>query len=156
MIEVVGGDTVGPTPGAIAADLVEYMVLVVPGPEGLGDVAAEVVRVAASEAVRVLDMVVVQVDEGAVPELVEIESIPGFDALRESLACREVLLSQHDVELVALVLDPGDCAIVLVVEDRWAEPLAAAARASGGELRAGERIARERVELALGGIGQSS
>jgi hypothetical protein len=39
--------------------------------------------------------------------------------------------------------------VVLVAEDRWAVPLAAAAQALGGEVRAGERIARERVEAAL-------
>ena len=64
-------------------------------------------------------------------------------------ACYGALLSRHDIELVSLALQPGDCAIVLVAEDRWAEPLAVAARGLGGEVRAGERIARERVEAAL-------
>ena len=43
-------------------------------------------------------------------------------------------------------------AIVLVVEDRWAGPLSAAARDSGGEVLAGERIPRLRVEAALAGL----
>jgi hypothetical protein len=64
-------------------------------------------------------------------------------------ACYGTLLSRHDLDLVALALQPGDCAVVIVAEDRWAEPLAVAARALGGEVRAGERIARERVEAAL-------
>ena len=34
--------------------------------------------------------------------------------------------------------------VVVVAEDRWAERLAAAVRGFGGEVRAGERIARER------------
>ena len=57
------------------------------------------------------------------------------------------LLSRHDLELVAATLDPGSAAIVLVAEDRWAEPLS---RGATGPARfAGERIASGRVEAAL-------
>ena len=52
------------------------------------------------------------------------------------------LLSTHDIDLVSLALAPDSTAIVLVAEDRWAEPLSAAARQSGGEVLAGERIPR--------------
>ena len=71
---------------------------------------------------------------------------------RENGNRRGVLLSHHDLSLIALALAPGDGAIVVVAEDRWAEHLAAAAHAVGGEIRAGERIARTRVEAALAGI----
>ena len=94
-------------------------------------------------------MVVVTVDGNTSPEVVEIDAVRGLDAIRERTACYGVLLSRHDIELVALSLQPGDCAVILVAEDRWAEPLAVAARAIGGEVRAGERIARDRVEAAL-------
>ncbi len=109
----------------------------------------EIIRVADSPAVRVLDLVVVTLDEQNRPDLVEFDTIPGLEGVRDSATRRRVLLSQHDIELVCLSLGPGECAIILVAEDRWAQPLAAAARALGGEVRAGERIARNRVEATL-------
>ena len=64
------------------------------------------------------------------------------------------LLSSHDIDLVSLALAPDSVAIVVVVEDWWAEPVSAAARLSGGEVLAGERIPRGRVEAALAGLRQ--
>lgn len=134
---------------AIATDLVEYLVLAIPGPHALAAVGGHLVDIVDSAAIRVLDLVVVTIGEHGEPEVVEIDSIEGLDEIVDVTMCPGVLLSQHDIELVSLVLQPGDCAVVLVAEDRWAEPLAAAARALGGEVRAGERIARDRVEAAL-------
>ena len=133
----------------IATDLVEYLVLMIPGPQALSEVGPDLVRVVDSAVIRILDLVVVSIDERGRPEVVEIDSIAGLDDLIDVTACRGFLLSRHDIELVSLAMRPGDCAVVLVAEDRWAEPLATAARALGGEVRAGERIARERVEAAL-------
>ena len=92
---------------------------------------------------------VVEVDQDGTPQLLEVDSVPDLAGIRQAAACYGVLLSRHDVELVSLALQPGHCAVVLVAEDRWAEPLAAAAHAVGGEIRAGERISRHRVEAAL-------
>jgi hypothetical protein len=39
--------------------------------------------------------------------------------------------------------------VVLVIEDRWAEGLSEAIRGAGGEISAGERIPRARVEAAM-------
>jgi hypothetical protein len=136
-------------PPEIATDLVEYLLLVIPGPGALAAVGPELVRLVDSEAIRILDLVVVTVDEHGQAAVIEIDAIDGLEAIGETTACYGALLSRHDIELVSLALQPGDCAIVLVAEDRWAEPLAVAARALGGEVRAGERIARDRVEAAL-------
>lgn len=138
-----------PPPPGIATDVVEYLVLVLPGPHSLTAIAPEIIRVADSPAVRVLDLVVVSLDEQNSPEIVELDTIPGLEGVRDSATRRRVLLSRHDIELVCLSLRAGECAIILVAEDRWAQPLAAAARALGGEVRAGERIARDRVEATL-------
>ena len=140
---------IDPSPPEIATDLVEYLVLVVPGPDALAAVGPELVRVVDSAAIRILDLVVVRLDENGTLSTIEIDTLGGLEAVQAVTACYGALLSRHDLELVSLALQPGDCAIVLVAEDRWAEPLAVAARGLGGEVRAGERIARERVEAAL-------
>jgi hypothetical protein len=59
------------------------------------------------------------------------------------------MLSGHDVELAALALRPGSAGLVLVTEDRWAQPLSDAARRAGGRVLTGERIPAPRVESAL-------
>jgi hypothetical protein len=138
-----------PIPPEIATDLVEYLLLVIPGPDALTAVGPELVCLVDAAAIRVLDLVVVTIDDDGQSAVIEIDAIDGLEAVSEMTACYGALLSRHDIELVSLALRPGDCAIVLVAEDRWAEPLALAARSLGGEVRAGERISRARVEAAL-------
>ena len=138
-----------PTPPEIATDLVEYLVLVIPGPDALAVVGPELVRIADSAAIRILDLAIVTAEDRGTTTIIEIDAIEGLDSVRELAVCYGTLLSRHDLDLVALALQPGDCAVVIVAEDRWAEPLAVAARALGGEVRAGERITRDRVEAAL-------
>ena len=138
-----------PNRGDIATDLIEYLVVVVPGPEALTSVALELAQAVERAAVRILDVLVVSVDEQGSVELIEADSVEGLGAVGVATPGVGILLSRHDVELVALALEPESTAIVVLVEDRWAEPLSTAARAAGGHVHAGERIARERVEAAL-------
>jgi hypothetical protein len=133
----------------ISTDLVEYLVLVVPGLHSIASIAEELTRVVGGSAIRILDMVVISFDEDGTVKVTESDSIDSLAALRNAGPRAAVLLSRHDIELVALSLRPPNAAIIIVVEDRWAESLSSAARAAGGEVRAGERIARQRVELAL-------
>ena len=54
--------------------------------------------------------------------------------------------SSNDIELASLTLQPDAAALMLLFEDSWATPLAAAARGSGGRLQSGERIPRWRLD----------
>ena len=110
---------------------------------------AEVVR---RSAIRILDLVAVTTDANGVARIIEVDEIGGFDGLRRIDIEIGGLLSSHDIDLVSLALAPDSAAIVVVVEDWWAAPLSAAARRSGGEVLAGERIPRSRVEAALAGL----
>jgi hypothetical protein len=130
----------------IATDLVEYLVVTIPDAQVLAAVVDELVRVGQTASIRVLDLAVIRVRADGTPEVLDAD---GFEAMRELASCYGILLSVHDLELVALALQPGDSAVVVVIEDRWAQPLARAAQANGGEVRAGERIASSRVEAAL-------
>jgi hypothetical protein len=112
-------------------------------------IGRELARIVDSSAIRILDMVIVVVDKDGVAEVREAESVEGLAGLRDASSFSGVLLSRHDIELVALALQPDSAAVIVVVEDRWAEPLSAAAHSAGGEVRAGERIGQQRVEAAL-------
>lgn len=50
------------------------------------------------------------------------------------------VLSEDDLEEAAAAIDPGSLAALLVYENSWAAPFAAAVRRSGGELVASGRI----------------
>src|SRR5690349_7179129 len=50
------------------------------------------------------------------------------------------LLGDADVELVANEIESGTAAVMIVYENRWAAPFAAAVRRNGGELISNERI----------------
>jgi Family of unknown function (DUF6325) len=62
------------------------------------------------------------------------------------------LLGYEDLEQAATALEPGTSAAVLVWENRWAAPVAAALRRSGGQLVASGRIPIQAILAALDAV----
>jgi hypothetical protein len=58
-------------------------------------------------------------------------------------------LGQDDIDEASGVLEPGSSAGILVYENRWAAPFAAALRRGGGQLVASGRIPVQDVLAAL-------
>jgi hypothetical protein len=50
------------------------------------------------------------------------------------------LLGEHDVATTGAAIEPGSSAVVIVYENRWAAPFAAAVRRNGGVLIDNQRI----------------
>jgi hypothetical protein len=129
------------------SDLVEYLVVAVPDLESLEDLAVALVQIVDSAAIRILDLVVLEKDrEGRVTTL-ELDAVASMAPLRGMAFDR--LLSEHDIGLASLALQPGTAGVVLVTEDRWAAPLSTAAQHAGGRIVGGERIPATTVEAAL-------
>src|SRR5580704_4941717 len=59
------------------------------------------------------------------------------------------LTGDEDVSLVAGEIEPGTSAVMIVYENRWAGPFAAAVRRNGGRLIASERISAQDLIDAL-------
>jgi hypothetical protein len=59
------------------------------------------------------------------------------------------LLDQSDLDEAAKALEPGSAAGILVYENAWAAPFAAALRRGGGQLVAGGRIPVQEIAAAL-------
>jgi hypothetical protein len=59
------------------------------------------------------------------------------------------MLDDDDVALAAAELEPGSAAVMIVYENRWAAPFAAAVRRNGGVLIANERINTQSLIAAL-------
>jgi Family of unknown function (DUF6325) len=127
----------------VTSDLVEYVIVAVPDQDALAAVVPALAKI------RILDLVVLVRDrEGAVTVL-EFEDVESMAALRRVEGEVGGMLSDHDIALASHALRPGTAGLVLVTEDRWAEPLSAAARHAGGQIIGGERIPPPRVEGAL-------
>ena len=62
------------------------------------------------------------------------------------------LLGFEDLQEAAAALEPGTAAAVLVWENRWAAPVAAALRRSGGQLVASGRLPVQAVLAALDAV----
>lgn len=135
-------------PAEVAADLVEYLVIALPDRAALASVVPALTGTVESEQIRVLDLAVLaRAADGALEtlEVGEVEALAGLGALDVELG----LLSESDLRMAAAAVRPGEVAVVLVAEDRWAEQLSLAVRRAGGQIAAGERMAAVRVRAAL-------
>jgi hypothetical protein len=133
----------------VTPDLVEYMVVVTPDAESLGALVPALAELVSDARIRILDLAVVVRDEGGTVVVHEVETIGSLAGLREVDGEVGGLLSAQDVEVAGLALGPGTAGLVIVTEDRWAEPLSLAARRAGGRIVGGERIPPRRVTDAL-------
>jgi len=131
-------------------DLVEYLLVVVPEFGSLASLTPALASLVASSAIRILDLVCVarSATDGRLTVL-EFDDVESISALRHVDGYAGGLLSSHDIERASLALEVGLSAILLLVEDRWAEGLSAAAKQAGGRVVGGDRIARSRVEVAF-------
>lgn len=137
----------------IAPDLVEYFIITAPDRTALAKIVPALAELVGLAMIRILDVAVLVRDADGSTALVEIEAVERLvvDLTQGSTGStgRAVLLSDHDLELASYALLAGSAALVLVTEDRWAEPLSSAARHAGGRIAAGERIPASRVIAAL-------
>ena len=140
-----GGDT-----ARIDTSLVECLVVAVPEMTSFSSVAAAIVELVETAAIRILDLVVVtrrrSDHEVHVLELEAFHSLPADMLITHELGG---LLSENDIDLAAASLLPGAVGLIMLIEDRWASPLSSAAKRAGGLVLGGQRIPRPRIEAAL-------
>jgi len=123
---------------------VDYLVVEFPAEKAnfSGAMADELKKLMDSGTIRVLDLMMVTKAEDGTVEAAELRDQDESDVgeLRSLEADLSLLLAAEDVERVGADLEPGSTAAVLVWENTWAGPLAAAIRHSGGELIGTGRI----------------
>jgi len=121
---------------------VDYLVVEFPAGASnfTGEMATELVALVDAGTIRVIDVLILtKSDDGTVEatELSDIEELGELQAVEAQLA---ELLAEEDVIHLAAAMEPGSVAGVLIWENLWAAPFAAAARRSGGQLVANGRI----------------
>ncbi len=126
-------------------DLVEYLVLTTSNLSSSSAVAPVLRRFVETSLIRVLDLVGVQTDAVGRYRTVESRLLPGLAGIGSHDGDVGGVLSEDDIALVCGALGPNVSALILVAEDRWAQPLADAARSGGGRVVGGERIPRRSI-----------
>ena len=104
-----------------------------------GEMAAELLKLVEAGTIRVVDVLILDKNEDgsvSVTELSDVEELGELESIEAELA---ELLAADDVIHLAAAMEPGSTAGVLIWENLWAAPFAAAARHAGGQLVADGR-----------------
>jgi hypothetical protein len=105
-----------------------------------GEMAAELLSLVDRGIIRVIDILILVKDDDGSVEALELSDVPELGELQTLETELAELLAADDVDNLAAAMDPGSTAGVIIWENLWVAPFAAAARRSGGQLIANGRI----------------
>ncbi|MFE0699082.1 DUF6325 family protein [Streptomyces sp. NPDC058872] len=128
-----GTDEVGP---------IDYVIVEFPGNRMTGEGFPLLVDLVDRGLIRILDLTFVRKDEDGTVTGLEIADLTGDGELDLAVfeGASSGLLGQDDLEEAATALEPGNSAGILVYENLWAAPFAAALRRGGARMVASGRI----------------
>jgi Family of unknown function (DUF6325) len=121
---------------------IDYLVVEFPGSHQTGEGLPLLVDLVDRGIIRILDLVFVRKElDGSLMGLT-IADLTGDGNLDLAVfeGASSGLLDQDDIDEAATVLEPGSSAGILVYENTWAAPFAAALRRSGAQMVASGRI----------------
>ena len=129
---------------------VDYLIIEWPGRQPTGEAAPILVDLVDRGLIRVIDIAFLAKGEDGSVTTLELSSLAEqSESLSELAGASSGLLSGEDAEEAATALEPGTSAAILVYENRWAAPFAAALRRSGAQLVANGRIPVQGILAAL-------
>jgi hypothetical protein len=129
---------------------IDYLLVEWPGRQPNGEVAPHLVDLVERGLIRILDLAFIAKDENGEVAGLEIADLGGeVTELAIFEGASSGLLTDDDIGEAAGALEPGTSAALLVFENTWAGPFAAAVRRSGGQLVASGRIPVQQVLAAL-------
>jgi hypothetical protein len=132
---------------------IDYLLVEWPGKQPEGEIAPYLVDLVDRGLIRILDLVfLAKGDDGSIAAM-EIADVGGEVAeLAIFEGASSGLLDDEDIDEAGAALEPGTSAALLVYENTWAGPFAAAVRRSGGQLVASGRIPVTDVLAALDAV----
>lgn len=104
---------------------VDYLVVLFPGNKFTGEIAPELVAMARSGIIRVIDLVVVTKDGDGVVGTSDVEDINGEmgEALRALSQDLRGWLAQEDIDDIGAMMPMGSMVAALLLENTWNERL---------------------------------
>lgn len=130
---------------------IDYVVVEFPGNRMTGEGFPLLVDLVDRGVIRILDLVFIRKDgDGAVTAL-EIADVTGDGELDLTVfeGVHSGLLGRDDMEEAAGAVEPGNSAALLIYENLWAAPFAAAMRRGGAQLVASGRLPVQDVLASL-------
>ena len=128
---------------------VEYVILGFPGNKFSGQIVPELAKLIDSGLIRIIDLTFISKDAAGEVTVVEYDAVEELAAFAGLDAEVGGILTDEDVAYAALSLEPNTSAALLIWEDTWAAPFAAAVRNASGVILEGARIPREIIEEAV-------
>jgi hypothetical protein len=120
---------------------IDYVLVEWPGKQPEGEIAPHLVDLVDRGLIRILDLAFLAKGEDGSIMALELADIGGeVTELAIFEGASSGLLSGEDFDQAGEALEPGTSAALLVYENTWAAPFAAAVRRSGGQLVASGRI----------------
>jgi hypothetical protein len=130
---------------------VDYLVVEFPaGTQSFtGEMAQELAALVEVGTIRVIGVLILSKNDDGTVDAAELSDVVELGVLETIEAQLAELLAAEDVENLAIAMDPGSVAGVLVYENLWAAPFASAARRAGGRLIADGRIPIQAIIASL-------
>lgn len=130
---------------------IDYLVIEFPGARLTGEAMPLLVDLVDRGIVRILDLVFIQKDTDGSVTVLEVADLDGDGQLDLTVlqGASSGVLGGDDIDDAGAVIQPGSAAGIVIYENLWAAPLAAAVRRAGGELVAGGRIPVQDLAEAL-------
>ena len=130
---------------------IDYLVLEFPGAKLTGEGLPILIDLVDRGIIKILDLVfVLKENDGSLAGLT-ISDLDGDGELDLTVfeGIRSGLIGDDDISQAGAVLEPGSAAGILIYENSWAGPFAAAMRRSGAQVVADGRIPVQEVVAAL-------
>jgi hypothetical protein len=130
---------------------IDYLVVAFPTHRMTGEAFPLLVDLVDRGIIRILDLVFLRKDEnGAVTKLTQVD-LSRMKVIEAALfdGASSGLVGPDDIAEAEAALEPGTAAAVLVYENVWATPFAAALRRSGGQLVASGHVPVQALVAAL-------
>jgi hypothetical protein len=129
---------------------IDYLIVEWPDRQPTGEAAPHLIDLVDRGLIRILDLAfIAKGEDGSVAALEIADLGDGVEAFAAFEGASSGLLSDDDVTAAGEALEPGTSAALLVYENRWAAPFAAAMRRTGAQLVASGRIPIQDLLAAL-------
>ncbi len=132
---------------------IDYLIVEWPGRQPTGEALPHLVDLVDRGLIRILDLsFITKAEDGSVAALELADLGDEIDVFATFEGASSGLLGDDDIAEAGNALEPGTSAALLVFENSWAAPFAAAVRRSGGQLVASGRIPVQDVLAALDAV----